>query len=158
MKILISKAKKKLDFEEFKYITTLIYQGKHNIPEVKDFILQLPYSMNSFRLSTSKISHMDKEDLVYSMRNKKESYQNLPPLYVSNNENQIISILTGKIVRDTYVIEIENTQNEKTIYPTISYCAKAINVSNSIVSNRIETGNTLLEKNIFKIRKIRVFN
>lgn len=153
-------SKKKLDFEEFKYITTLIYQGKHNIPEVRDFILQLSYSMNNFRLSTSKVreapSHNDKEDLVLS--NQKERYLNLPPLYISNNKKQIISIQTGNIIRDTYVIEVENTQNTKTIYPTISHCAKAIGVSNSIVSNRIETGKPLLEKGIIRLGKIRVFN
>ena len=59
--------------------------------------------------------------------------------------------------RDIYVIEVENTKNTKTVYTTISQCANAIGVSNSIVSNRIDTGNHLLQKDIFKIRKIRVF-
>lgn len=113
--------------------------------------------MNSFRLSTSKIStsSIDKEDLVFWTQ--KEKYLNLPPLYISNNNKQIISIQSGNIVRDTYVIEVENTKNTKTVYPTISQCAKAIGVSNSIVSNRIDTGNHLLQKAIIKIRKIRVF-
>lgn len=152
-------SKKRLDFEDFKCITTLIYQGKHNIPEVKDFILQLSYSMNNFRLSTSKINNISKgkEDLVISI-NQKEIYLNLPPLYISNNEKQIISIQTGKIVRDIYVIEVENTQNIKTIYPSISHCAQAIGVSRPTLLNRIETGDPLLQKDLIKIRKVRVFN
>ena len=112
--------------------------------------------MNNFRLSTSKVISFVKEDLVFS--NQKERYLNLPPLYISNNKKQIISIQTGNIIRDTYVIEVENTQNTKTIYPTISHCAKAIGVSNSIVSNRIETGKPLLEKGLTRLGKIRVFN
>ncbi len=50
-------SKKKLDFNECllrrpKLITTLIYQGKHLKPEIKDFILECSYTMNNFRLST----------------------------------------------------------------------------------------------------------
>ena len=45
-------SKKKLDFNDLKLITTLIYQGKHLKPEIKDFILECSYTMNNFRLST----------------------------------------------------------------------------------------------------------
>ena len=48
------KSKKALDFYDFKLMTTLIYQGKHFIPEIKSFILQLSYTMNNYRLSTNK--------------------------------------------------------------------------------------------------------
>ena len=66
--------------------------------------------------------------------------------------------LLSKIVRDVYVIEVENTKNTKTIYPSISHCAKAIGVSRPTLLNRIETGNPLLQKDLIKIRKVRVFN
>lgn len=45
-------SKKKLDFNDFKLITTLIYQGKHLKPEIKNFILDVSYTMNNFRLTT----------------------------------------------------------------------------------------------------------
>lgn len=45
-------SKKKLDFNDFKLITTLIYQGKHLKPEIKNFILEVSYTMNNFRLTT----------------------------------------------------------------------------------------------------------
>jgi hypothetical protein len=48
-------SKKKLDFNDFKLITTLIYQGKHLKPEIKNFILEVSYTMNNFRLSTFNI-------------------------------------------------------------------------------------------------------
>ena len=116
--------------------------------------------MNSFRLSTAKINNIsnNKKDLVISIYEKKEIYLNLPPLYILNNDKQIISTQTGKIVRDVYVIEVENTKNTKTIYPSISHCAKAIGVSRPTLLNRIETGNPLLQKDLIKIRKVRVFN
>ena len=44
-------SKKSMDF---KLILLLIYQGKHFIPEIKDFILFLVNNMNNFRLSTNK--------------------------------------------------------------------------------------------------------
>lgn len=47
-------SKKKLDFNDFKLITTLIYQGKHLKSEIKSFILKVSYTMNNFRLTTSK--------------------------------------------------------------------------------------------------------
>ena len=47
-------SKKSLDFYDFSLLTTLIYQGKHLIPEIKEFILQVSYSMNNYRLSTNK--------------------------------------------------------------------------------------------------------
>ena len=45
-------SKKKLDFNDFKLITTLIFQGKHLKPEIKNFILDVSYTMNNFRLTT----------------------------------------------------------------------------------------------------------
>jgi hypothetical protein len=48
------KSKKRLDFEDFKFISTLIYQGKHLKSERTDSILKISYSMNNFRLSTNK--------------------------------------------------------------------------------------------------------
>jgi hypothetical protein len=48
------KSKKRLDFDNFKLISTLIYQGKYLKPEINDLILKISYSMNNFRLSTNK--------------------------------------------------------------------------------------------------------
>src|SRR5206468_3675297 len=45
--------KKGFDFLDFKLITSLIYQGKHLLPEVESFILKLSHSMNNNRLSTN---------------------------------------------------------------------------------------------------------
>ena len=62
----------------------------------------------------------------------------------------------------TSEIEKESVHKTKPLFKfapwPIIQCAKAIGVSNSIVSNRIDTGNPLLDKDVIKIRKIRVFN
>lgn len=51
------KSKKKFapyGLDDFKFIVTLIYQGKHLKSEIKDLILGVSYNMNNFRLSTNK--------------------------------------------------------------------------------------------------------
>lgn len=116
------KSKKALDFSDFKLITSLIYQGKHLIPEVKSFILQLSYTMNNYRLST--YSHLN---LTSSPQGKNEPFSTddkntflspvnvnlfkdqvlaLPPLFLKNNDGQVINIKTGEIIRDrdTFVV------------------------------------------------------
>jgi hypothetical protein len=199
------KSKKKLDFDDFKFIATLIYQGKHLKPEIKDLILQISYSMNNFRLTTNKLNNLKPEEVTLSDTldiidqgfNFKPNLSNLspisnhttdmtptynptlspspninklsvigvdkekllkqPPIFVYNNEGEKFNIKTGNIIKDVYVIEVENTDNMFTIYPTLLDCAKALGVSRSIISNRIKTGNPLTGTNILKIRKIPVF-
>jgi hypothetical protein len=46
-------SKKSLDFHDFKLLTTIIYQGKFLLPEIKKFIIRVSYSMNNNRLSTN---------------------------------------------------------------------------------------------------------
>jgi hypothetical protein len=140
------KSKKKLDFNDFKLITTLIYQGKHLIPEVKEFIIQLSYSMNNFRLSTYNITKNEITSTKFIFTpfcendklKKEKIFLTMPELFILNNEKQIINIKTGKLIRDTYVIEvitqIDNTIS-RAIYPTILDCAKKLNITRTIIYN-----------------------
>ena len=133
-------SKKKLDFNDFKYITTLIYQGKHLIPEIREFIIQISNTMNNFRLSThnDKLNMAKTEDkgsaagpivssaptLAYATllkgqeEQQKVKYLNQPALYIENNEGQIINSFTKEIIRDTYVIEVIKLDNSVSIYPS----------------------------------------
>ena len=45
--------KKRLDFNDFKIMSTAIYNGGHRNQKVKDCILTLSYTMNNYRLSTN---------------------------------------------------------------------------------------------------------
>lgn len=164
------KSKKALDLSYFKLMTTLISQGKYLIPEIKSFILQLSYTVNNYRLSTNKDlkreSYESKENLtnmddktVFSPKNLfKDKILALPPLFVKNNEGQIINIKTGKVIRDTFVVEVLKTNSLVCIYPTISDCASSCDISRTIIYDKLIRGKSVVEKGIINIRQIRVYD
>lgn len=149
--------KKGLDFLDFKFITTVIYQGKHLLSEVQSFILELSYTMNDNRLSTN-INNSDtlKCD-SQKLQNLKENYLNLPPIHGENKEGVIVNLQTGEVVRDTFVIQVEKTDNTTSIFPNIVALANAFNVSRPAIYESINNGKSLKEKGILNIKKIRVY-
>jgi len=155
------KSKKSLDFYDFKIITLLIYQGKHLITDVKSYIFLLSYSMNNYRLSTNtdvkknlNITYTTDKKLFYSII---EKFLSLPPLFILNDSGQIINYKTGDIVRDVFVIELIKTDNTVEIYPTITDTAISYKVSRNTISSLISNGRSLIDKEISKINKIRVY-
>ena len=153
-------SKKSLDFYDFSLLTTLIYQGKHLIPEIKEFILQVSYSMNNYRLSTNKnktiiTSHYWKD--IATPKILIEKYLNLPSIFILNSNGQVFNNKTGELVRDTYVIEVINKDNSIKIYHTIVDCANSLGITRTTIYNKISSGEPLMEKGILKIKKIRVF-
>jgi len=186
---MVFKSKKGLDFEDFKFISTLIYQGKHLRSEIKDLILKISYSRNNFRLSTNKEklslkivetpflrqTELSKEELkinlkIFNSRNsylsnlEKEVLLSEPSLIITNDEGAKINMTTGatgrhgpKLIRDVYVVEVENIDKTSTIYLSIIDCAKALGVSRATISKIIKTGNSLKGTTIVKIRKIPIF-
>ena len=150
-------SKKSMDFKDFKLITLLIYQGKHFIPEIKDFILFLVNNMNNFRLSTNKSiitnNYMQTDSSILT-----EMYLSLPPLHYYTNEGQVINSITGKVIRDTSVIEVLHDDNSTSIFSTIVDCSKSLLISRSIIYDRLKSGKDLLSaKGIKKIKRVRIF-
>jgi LAGLIDADG endonuclease len=157
------KSKKQFDFNDFKLITILVYQGKHLITEVKSFILQLSNTMNNYRLSTN-IEHKKNVKDVDINNNKLllapdyiKNILSLPPLFCVNDEGQIIKNKTGVVIRDVFVIEVIKKDNSVDIYPTLSECAIALGISRTIINSLISNGHSLPNKNISKIKKVRVY-
>lgn len=149
--------KKRLDFLDFKIITSLIYQGKHLLPEVQSFILQLSHSMNNNRLSTNlNISNILEGDSL-ELQNLKETYLNLTPIYGENKEGVIVNLQTGEIIRDTFVVQVEKLDNTVSIFPNIVNVANAFNVSRPSIYESLANGKSLREKGILNIKKIRVY-
>ena len=65
--------------------------------------------MNNFRLSTNKnivINHMQTDSSMLA-----EKYLSLLPLIYYTNEGQVINSITGKVIRDTSVIEVLHDDN-----------------------------------------------
>ena len=155
------KSKKSLDFDDFKIIIMLIYQGKHLIKDVTSYIVQLSYSMNNYRLSTNtdvkknfnKTCTTDKKLFYYII----EKFLSLPPLFILNDSGQIINSKTSDIVRDVFVIELIKTDNTVEIYPTITDTSISFKVSINTISSLISNGTFLTDKGISKINKIRVY-
>lgn len=161
-------SKKKLDFNDFKYITTLIYQGKHLIPEIREFIIQAlcdSNNMNNLRLSTynnldlplQEVKDADLINFSQGYLQQKEKYLNKPAIYIKNNEGQIINSITKEVIRDTYVIEVIKLDNSLSTYPSIKDCALAYEISRSTIYLRLNSGEPLIDKGIRKFNKIRVF-
>ena len=157
-------SKKKLDFYDFKLITTLIYQGKHKIEEIKTFILQLSKTMNNYRLSNNienKKTLMNKcsnnNKLLINNPNFIKSILSLTPLFGLNDEGQIINLKTGIIIRDVFVIKVIKQDKSIEIYSTISECAALLGISRNTISSIISSGQSLSKKNIFKIKKVRIY-
>jgi hypothetical protein len=159
-------SKKSLDFYDFKLITRLIYEGKFNLPQIKKFILELSYTMNNFRLSTNK-NLLETNFLnlfqytVYDWYLKRFELENMylsfSPIYVKNDNNQIINIQTNKIIRDLNIIEVNFLDKTDDLYSTISDCSNKLNLERSKISRLILNGKSLENKFIFKIRKIKIF-
>lgn len=140
----------------------MIYQGKHLIEEIKINILELSYTMNNYRLSTNTNK---KNNLIKKNINEKnffptifEKYLSLDPLFGLNDIGQIINYKTGKIIRDIYVVEVIKKDNSIHIYPTILNSAIELGISRNTVTLLISNGKSLLNKDIRKINKIRVYN
>lgn len=157
-------SKKKLDFYDFKLITTLIYQGKHKIEEIKTFIWQLSKSMNNYRLSNNienKKTLMNKcsdnNKLLINNPIFIKSILSLTPLFGLNDEGQIINLKTGIIIRDVFVIKVIKQDKSIEIYSTISECAALLGISRNTISSIISSGQSLTKKNILKIKKVRIY-
>lgn len=81
----------------------------------------------------------------------------MPPLFCVNDEGQIIKNKTGVVIRDVFVIEVIKKDNSVDIYPTLSECAIALGISRTIINSLISNGHSLPNKNISKIKKVRVY-
>lgn len=84
--------KKGKDFQDFKLICNLIYNGSHNIIEIKNLILKLSYTMNNYRLSSldSKVEYLSELELSKLM-NAKPTIKHLP-------DGRVMDLLTGELV------------------------------------------------------------
>lgn len=84
---------------------------------------------------------------------------NLPSLFEKNKEGEIINIKTKTIVRDTYIVKVENFDNSCKLYSTILDCAKDLSINRNKITKLISGADKSFKENfIFKIKKIRVFN
>ena len=82
----------------------------------------------------------------------------LPSIYIKNNEGFIINTESGKLVRDTFVVEVLKKDGTLLLFSTVTDCAATLNISRSVIYDKLVNGNPIESLNILKFRKIRVFN
>ena len=143
-------SKKKYDFLDFKLLTILIYQGKFLNPEINNFILKLSYTMNSYRLTSFNkfpndyILDLNQFNLWKLERiNLENLYLNLPPIFIENNDGEIINVETKKVIREIYIIKVIKLDNSVNFYTSITDCAKELGINRFKVKRLITTGDPL---------------
>ena len=72
--------------------------------------------MNNYRLST----YLNKQKSYSSNNDLIDSYLSLPPIFLKNNQGQIINTNTNELVRDNYVLEVIKLNQSLLYFSTIS--------------------------------------
>lgn len=135
------KTKKYIDYLDFRKIAFLILEGKH-FTEGKQLIMKLGDTMNNNRLSTN----YNPLTLDEATKSELDLLINSKPLVKIDYEGRAMIIHEKKYIRSSYII--------KTIFPNgfISYfsngvsCAKALHVSNNIITQRLNDGKPVKNK------------
>jgi hypothetical protein len=116
--------KKGKDFQDFKIICNIIYNGSYNIKEIKDLILKLSYTMNNYRLSSgdNKIEYLSELELDKLM-NAKPIIEHLP-------DGRVMDLLTGKLVPNSLscVYEIIKPNGEVIIVTSLKEVLDNVNI------------------------------
>jgi hypothetical protein len=148
-------SKKRLDFLDFKNITEWVYQGKNSIPEIKNYILYISYTMNNFRLSTNKeLNPIDFNTLNLPLINHLLS---LPSMLNYTKEGLVIETGSGKVYREIYIVEEINKNNETILHPSVSSCAQSLNVARSSVITSLNKSKPLIKTGTKSLKRIRVY-
>lgn len=151
-------SKKGLDFADFKFICTAIYNGIHRIDGMKEIILKLSYNMNNYRLSTNikPVEILSKEEL--------DKLININPTVKYLFDGRQVDILTNKVLHQqvSCVYEIYKPNNEIVLANTLQEAALIVDVYSETISKHLDSIGSNPEQYIEiknnKIRRIAVFN
>ena len=151
-------SKKGLDFADFKFICTAIYNGIHRIDGMKEIILKLSYNMNNYRLSTNikPVEILSKEEL--------DKLININPTVKYLFDGRQVDILTNKVLHQqvSCVYEIYKPNNEIVLANTLQEAALIVDVYSETLSKHLDSIGSNPEQYIEiknnKIRRIAVFN
>lgn len=153
--------KKGKDFYDFKIICTALYNGTYRTEGIKKLIIQLSYSMNNFRLSTStdaeKVEALSKESLDEIIQAK--------PTIRHLDDGRISDCLTGKAIniRGTNCIyEIIKDSGEIQLASNLNKAAEILEVDFRTVGSHLKSEDLYsrglyAEINGHKVRRVPVF-
>jgi hypothetical protein len=136
------RTKKYNDYLDFKTIAFLILEGKHLTEKGKQLIIKLGDTMNNNRLSTNfkplTLDVATKSELDLLIKSK--------PLIYIDSEGRAIIINEKKYIRSTYIIKAIYLNSSITYFTNGVSCAKALHVSNNIITQRLNDGKPVKNK------------
>jgi len=131
--------KKSKDFNDFKIISTAIYNGTYREDEIKSFILKLSYTMNNYRLSTNlepeKVSSglsIEEIDRILKAR----------PTIIHLDDGRQLDIVTNKEVNNSWtncVYEIIDKTGEILLASTLKEAAEILSVDFRTVKRHLDS-------------------
>jgi hypothetical protein len=151
--------KKGQDFQDFKTICRVVYNGAYRNEEIKKIILKLSYTMNNYRLSTSttpglSLSNEERDKLIL-----------VPPTLEYFYDGRAIDYSTGELIHQqtSCVYDIRKLNGEVLIENTLSKAASIVGVYPDTLSKHLDVKVQSSEKhwvrlNNHKIRRVPVFN
>lgn len=136
LKTMAFKSKKGKDFLDFLLICGAVYKGSHKREDIRALILRLSYTMNSYRLSSSKDEGL-KEPLS---QNEKFIIHNALPTVEHLKDGRMRDIDTGRVVihRSLCVYEVVRPDGEVLIFDSLNDTLKILGVGFRTLKRHID--------------------
>jgi hypothetical protein len=134
--------KKHKDYLDFRTIAFLISEGKHLTEKGRELIIKLGDTMNNNRLSTNS----NPFTLDESVKSKLYILIKSEPLIKVDSEGRAIIIHEKKYIRSTYIIKATFLNGSINYFTNGVSCAKALHVSNNIITQRLNDGKPVRNK------------
>lgn len=139
---MVFNTKKYRDYIDFRLIAFLLLEGKHLTNKGKQLIIKLGSTMNNNRLSTNSnpltLDNVSKSELNLLIRSK--------PLISIDSEGRAMIIKDRKYIRSIYIIKAIFFDSSINYYTTGISCAKDLQVSNNIITQRLNDGRPVKNK------------
>ena len=145
--------KKYKDFEDFKLLVKVIYNGGNRNKEIKSLILKLSYIMNNYRLSTTKANSINLNP------EERDKLINMTPKVKRLKDGRLIDILSNKVVHqaESSIYKILNPKGEILIVQTLTEAAKIVDVNIKTLSRKLDSDESMVNIKNFNIKRIGVF-
>lgn len=143
--------KKRKDFQDFKTICKIIYNGGHRKENIRFLILKLANTMNNYRLSTNKekIQFLNNEEMGLLL--------NASPTITRLFDGRVVDSITKKILPrlNSCVYEIIGNKGELYLVNSLSQAALTVNLYPDTLSKYLDI-EIKLEQNFIKIKSYKV--
>lgn len=151
--------KKSKDFNDFKIISTAIYNGAYRNEEIKSLILKLSYTMNNYRLS----SNSDSQKIYSLSKENLDTIINAKSTIIHLYDGRQLDNSTGKELNRRWtncVYEIVKNSNGIKLASTLNEAAEILNVEFRTVRKHLDSlplNGDFINIKGNKVRRVAVF-